>query len=149
MARERFCFPGTKRIDISDGDHIVVKTGLSAGDKRKMDNLAVVPVIHEGKYISDRVDFADYEFLRADLWIVSWSLTREIEGKVVQVPKSVASLKAMEEEDFDEINGLVFAHIMEWVSAKKARREAIKALHDGSSLPSKSTTKPSSEATSH
>lgn len=149
MARDRFCFPGTKRIEISDGDYIIVKTGLSAGEKRRMDNLAVTPIIHEGKYIADHVDFSEYEFLRTDLWITEWSITREVEGKVVKIPKSVASLKAMEEEDFEEINNAVFIHIMQWVAAKKALREAKlrKAITDDSSQPSKSTTKLSSEVT--
>ncbi|HLZ09525.1 MAG TPA: hypothetical protein VKT80_13100 [Chloroflexota bacterium] len=146
MARDRFCFPGTKRIDISDGDHIIVKTGLTAGEKRRMDNLAVSPIIDNGKYVGDRVDFTEYEFLRTDLWITDWSITREIDGRVVKIPKSVSSLKAMEEEDFEEINQAVFKHIMEWMQSKKSQRAARNA--GGNSLPSKSTTAPSSEATS-
>ena len=120
MPRERFTQPGTKRLEISDGDWLLVKTGLNAGDQRKQDTLAVVPVLIDGRTV-DRIDWSMYEFLRTDLWLVDWSLTKTENGKTVAITKSVDALRALDPDDFDEINNAVYRHIVEWVASRKKR----------------------------
>lgn len=140
MGRNRFASHGTKRIELADGDWIEVKTGLTAGEQRVQDQLALVPVVVDG-LVHERIDWSKYEFLRTDLWITSWSLTRQTaDGKEVPVLKSVATLQAMESEDFDEINEAVYAHIKEWIAAKKVLRAAQKETASAQPAPSDSLT---------
>lgn len=122
MARDRFAVLKTKRIDLSDGDWIDIKTGLTAGEQRIQDSLAIVPTRLEDGTVVDRIDWSQYEFLRADLWITDWSLTQRIGDKDQPRPKTVSALKALDPDDFDEINTAVYTHIQDWIKAKKAKR---------------------------
>jgi hypothetical protein len=121
MSRDRFVVSGVKRIEISDGDWIDVKTGLTAGEQRQQDSFAIVPHRLDDGTVVDRVDWSMYEFLRTDLWIKDWSLTKTIEGKVTPIPKSISALQALDPDDFNEINKAVYAHILEWLAGKAAR----------------------------
>jgi hypothetical protein len=134
VPRDRFCNLGTKKIELSDGDWVEVKTGLTAGDQRKQDSLALSPVMINGDVVDHR-DWSLYEFLRTDLWVVAWSLIRNGQP----VPKTVAALQALEPEEFDEINNAVYAHIKEWADAKKAKRAAAQTAQPGSSASPTST----------
>lgn len=122
MTRNRFASVDSDRIQLSDGLWIEVKSELDAGDQRKMDSLAVVPIVIDEKIV-DRVDWSKYELLRTHLWLTGWNLTRlDKDGKDYQVPLSIDSLAALTNEDFDEINSAVYKHIMTTVMEKKSKR---------------------------
>lgn len=121
MARDRVAKLETKRIEISDGDWIQVKTRLNAGDQRKHDALGIVPIFIDGA-LHDRIDWSMYEFERADLWITDWSLTtKSSDDKVVPIPKTIDGLRALDDETFNEINAVLYQHILQIITAKKAR----------------------------
>jgi hypothetical protein len=122
MSRDRVSKQETKRLELSDGDWILVKARLNAGDQRKHDVLAVVPTLLNG-VVHDKIDWTIYEFCRADLWIVDWSLTTtSSDDKIVPLQKSFDSMRALDDESFNEINDAVLSHILEIVKAKKATR---------------------------
>jgi len=121
MARSRFITPGVTRIPISDGDWIDVKSELSAGDQRRQDVLAMHPRIIEGK-LMDVVDWSEYEILRAHLWLVDWSFIKLVNDKPTPVPITVDSIKSLDLETFEEINNLIFKHIMAVIAEKKTKK---------------------------
>lgn len=121
MGRNRFITPISKRIHISDGDWIEVKQELDAGDSRKQDSLAVVPVPIEVKgkvEIHDRVDFSQYEIMRTFLWLTDWSLCGP-DGN--RRPLTLEAVRSLDVDTFEEVNRAIFNHVMEMAAEKKTR----------------------------
>lgn len=116
MSRNRFIVPDTVKINLSDEEWIEIKKELNAGEERKQSALALVPIMLNGKIV-DRVDWSQYELLRAHLWLVNWHL-HDAEGNVP--PLTLDSLRALDITTFDEINDIIFKHVMETATAKKA-----------------------------
>lgn len=119
MSRNRFVISNqTVRIPLSEEEWIEVKKELNAGEERKASSLALVPTKVDGKII-DRVDWAVYELYRTHLWLVDWHIHDE-NGKVPSL--SLDSLKALDIDTFNEINDLIFKHILEQEKSKKAAK---------------------------
>lgn len=107
MPRPRFLRPETTRIEISQGDYLIVKTRLTAGEYRQM-------------YASMRRDDQQVDRLkvipgRVLAYLVDWSIVG-LDGKKVEIlnqPPDVvrAALDAMDVESYKEISDAVDAHI--------------------------------------
>jgi hypothetical protein len=127
------------RLEISEGDWLLVKSGLDTADQRKMSALAVKTIRLPDGAVVDRVDWSLYELLRTDLWLVDWSLTKpDKDGTPVKVEKSLESLKALDPPDFDEINDKVYEHMLEWRRKKFPSEKETTPPPAGSSSPTSS-----------
>ena len=118
MSRNRFLQPEIVRIALSEEEWIEIKKELNAGESRKQASLAMFPVMLDGKVV-DRIDWSQYELLRANLWLTAWHL----HDSAGNVPKlSLDALRALDVETFEEINNAIFKHIMETIELKKASK---------------------------
>lgn len=118
MSRNRFIVPDTVRIPLSNEEWIEIKKELNAGEERKQSALALVPILLNGKIV-DRVDWSQYEILRALLWLVKWHVHDE-KGEVP--PLTLDSIRALDVETFNEINDHIYVHVMEIAALKKAAK---------------------------
>lgn len=135
MPRNRFAGTGEKRIEISDGDFIIVKEGLDAGDQRKQAALSVVAYKLPNGEVVDRVDWSRYELERTALWLLGWSLQKpDAQGVMQPMPATLDSLKALEPKDFEEINEAVYKHMLEWRAKKLPSKKEVTPLSADSSL---------------
>lgn len=118
MSRNRFITTERIRINLSDEEWIEIKKELNAGEERKQASLALVPIVVEGKIV-DRIDWSQYELLRTSLWLVDWHI-HDADGKVPVL--SLDSIRALDVETFEEINGAIFKHLMELAVSKKVAK---------------------------
>lgn len=134
MSRNSFAGSDVTRIYLDDAkeEWFEAKDELNAGEDRKQAHLALVPfeiaeldgegrpVVGEDgkpvKRIIDRIDWSDYELLRANLWITAW----HIHDKKGNVPTlSLDAIRALKTEVFNHMNLLLYGHIMGKIQEKK------------------------------
>lgn len=146
MGSSRFVRPETKTIHISDGDWLLVKKRLSAGEQRA--TLARLYVENpDGRYHSNPLQTG---IATITAFLLDWSLTDE-DGKPVvirglSVDDLVAVLDALDLESFAEIKDAINEHenamIAERAAEKKTRSgvrpssATSSSLHDSISIPS-------------
>lgn len=137
MSRNSFAETDVTKIYLDDmkEEWFEAKNDLNAGEDRKQAHLALVPIQIEdldaegkpildaegkpSKRILDRIDWSQYELLRAHLWITAW----HIHDKQGNVPAlSLDSIRALSVETFNNINLLLFAHMMKQAAEKKKER---------------------------
>lgn len=122
-----FAVPEVVRLNLKiEGEWIEIKKVLNAGEERKQAFLAKTHVVVDGK-LYDTVDWSEYEFLRDDLWITAWHI-HDAQGNVP--PKSVAALKALTVEKFNEIDNAVLAYIINQATEKKKERMTPPSLNE-------------------
>ena len=124
MGRSRVIKPETIRVEISDGDYIVVRKELNNGQQKKLENCGLMPpMIVDGRVVQP-VDWERHDLERALVFLTGWSLADD-NGELM--PIDISSLRAIDPSTFEEINHAVVTHIMEIAAAKKAARDAKKA----------------------
>lgn len=132
--RNRFVVPETVRYTLSEDEWIEVKKELNAGEERKLASLAMVPtpITVDGKTkIVDRIDWSQWDLLKAELWMTSWHL-HDSTGNVP--PLSLDSLKALDIKTFSEITSIIDRHAIESQSAKKGNASQSGTKSDQTSL---------------
>lgn len=122
--RSRMRRPETVRIDISDGDYLIVKKHLTAGEQRGM----FARMIRDER---DTVNPLKVGMSQILAYLLDWSLI-DLDGKPVKIadqPESAvqAALDAIDVESFDEILTAIKQH----EAAMKAEREKEKKQRDG------------------
>lgn len=112
----------TERIPLSDGDWIEVRKKLNTGEQKRLDEVGkVAPVMVGGKIIFP-IDWAVYEVDRAAIWLLDWSI-KDAADKPVAL--SVDAIRALDPDDFEEINTAIVNHMAKVKTesdAKKASR---------------------------
>ena len=115
MPRNRFVDPDTKRLDMSDGDWIEVKTRLSWGDTLLIQSSSV----KGANFATDEVsmDLRRSKLTRFFVWLTDWSFT---DGAGKRVKLTMDALEALEPDDAEEIDEVLTVHIEAIEASKKA-----------------------------
>jgi hypothetical protein len=118
--RDRFASGAAVRLELSDGDWVLVRAELSYGQQRRLaaSGLSGVPqALMEqgagGEALS--VDLASYDLARLAVWVLDWSL---VDGDGERVLVSREAIEALHPDTAAEINAALDAHI-EALEAKK------------------------------
>lgn len=119
----RFVRPETVKLDLSNGDWILIKKRLSAGEQREAFNRAYVQgedgtfVVHPGRIWLSMVS----------AYLIDWSLTDTSGEQVVIRGESTAVLEAtlngLDPDDFNEIRQAVEQHEKRMIAARDAEKK--------------------------
>lgn len=115
MGRNRFVTPEVVRLPISDGDWIEIKKRLNAGEARALENAGLKPPIKVDGKIIQPIDWAIYDLVRAQIFLVNWSLcgpdgtTMGLKDRDGNVDINV--LKGLDVPTFDEITKVIFLYV--------------------------------------
>ena len=123
MGRDRFVDPEVVRVELSDGDWLDVKKRLGTGERLTLKSAAFGRMAAGPSAGGERgtteaeigVDYRRYYITQVRIWVVGWSFTKK--GK--PVPVSDATIAALDEETFDEIEVALNAHMEAMEAAKK------------------------------
>jgi len=114
--RSRFTAPTTRRVELSEGDWIEIKDGLSYGEQKRLSSASVkTSMTTAGAAPEMTVDFEQYALLRISLWVVDWSFEDQ-NGNRVRV--TMEAIAALTQETGDEIDEALTEHI-EAIEAEK------------------------------
>lgn len=124
----RFVTPAEVHIPLSDGDYLIVKATLNAGETRAL--FARMRMADD----PDRVDPLQVGIALAVGYLLDWSLT-DAQGRLVSIreqpPEVVqAALDNLEYDDYQEVLEAVQAHdqkILDARAEKKTRRAGLTA----------------------
>lgn len=128
MSRNRFTVVEHTTIPLSGDEWIMVKKDLNNGDAKLLDEAGLNhPVLVEGKIIRP-IDWSRYEIERAAIYLLDWNL-RDGNNKEMPLKKAdgtidINMLKALNPEDFDEVNAAILKHALERGKEKNALRES-------------------------
>lgn len=118
--RSRFASGAAVRLELSDGDWVLVRAELTYGQQRRLAGagLSGVPaaLAAQGQGESLSVDLAAYDLERLCTWVLDWSF-RDADGDRVVVSRE--AVEALHPDTAAEINRALDAHI-EALEAKKA-----------------------------
>lgn len=115
--RNRFASGAAVRLDLSDGDWVLVHAELSYGQQRRLAAAGLTGVdasAAEGDRL--RFDLAAYDIEKLVTWVMDWSF-RDEEGARVDVSRE--AIESLHPDAAAEIAGALDAHIKE-LEAKKA-----------------------------
>ena len=115
--RDRFASGAAVRLEVSDGDWVLVRRELSYGQQRRLAASGLTgidPAVTEGQRL--QVDLAAYDLERLVVWVLDWSF-RDADGEPVVVSRE--AVEALHPDTAAEINAVLDAHI-EAQDAKKA-----------------------------
>lgn len=105
----RVVLPGSKKIEISNGDWLLVKTQLNAGEERAI--MARTYTRDAGKLVVDPVQVGRSICIG---YLIDWSLTDPEGGKLEirdQHPDAIGqALDSIDLDSFDEIRKAIEAH---------------------------------------
>lgn len=129
----RFTVPAVDRVMISDGDWIEVKRDLNVGEVKKMESAgqSPTPVMLAGVPINP-IDWERYEFERAAIYLVDWSL-RDAKDKPVTLKDKegnidLSKLRALSPDSFKEISDAIMKHAVDRSRQRAQEAEAEKKL---------------------
>jgi len=135
----RFVRPETVKLDLSNGDWILIKKRLSSGEQRDAFSRAYVQG-EDGKFV---VHPGRIGLSMVSAYLIDWSLTDTSGEQVVIRGESTAiveqMLNGLGTEDFDEIRIAIDAHEQRMVAereAQKKTRSGVTASSAISALPS-------------
>jgi len=136
-----FVRPETTRLELSDGQWILVKRRLNAGEQRAAFRRQYTPNPDTGKL---QVNPDGIGIAMVTAYLIDWSLTdhRDAPVEIAQQPFEVvlAALDNLEDDRFDEIKTAIEAHD----AAQRKAREQEKKLRAG--VTTSPTTSPSPDA---
>lgn len=116
--RSRFASGAAVRLELSDGDWVLVRRELTYGQQRRLAaaGLSGVPsaLVGEGQGLT--MDLAAYEIEKLATWVIDWSL-RDDDGDRVDVSRE--AIEALHPDTAEEITRALDSHI-EALEAKKA-----------------------------
>ena len=107
------------RHPLSSGGWVEIKRNLNIAEQRRMETLALVPY-KIGNEVLNRIDWSQYEILRAELWLTDWLM---LDSKDKPRDLSLDAIKALDPDVFEEISGFILARILVLGQEKKTRRE--------------------------
>lgn len=117
--RPRFASGAAVRLDVSDGDWVLVRAELTYGQQRRLASagLSGVPeaLAEQGQGASLSLNLAAYDLERLVVWLLDWSFT-DVDGD--RVPVSREAIEQLHPDTAAEINAALDAHI-EAAAAKK------------------------------
>lgn len=131
MGRNRFAGPSVpKRIPLSDGDWIEVRTRLNNGEAKKLEMAGLMPPIrtapdatHPFGEILTPIDLERYELERAAIYLLDWSFRNEADKPIALNGRDgtvdLGALRALHPEDFEEVNTAIVTHIIATAKEKK------------------------------
>jgi hypothetical protein len=117
VRRDRFASGGQVRLDLSDGDWVLVRAELTYGQERRLATAGLTGVdatATEGDRL--KVDLAAFELEKLATWLLDWSLV-DADGERVLVSRE--AVEALHPDTAAEINAALDRHI-EGLEAKKA-----------------------------
>lgn len=92
MARNRFVGLDTVRLDLSEGDYIVVKQAITFEESEKLNAAGFNSSFNMDGTPNLAVDWVKFKFNRFETWLVEWSFTNG-DGKPVDLtPQAIRSL---------------------------------------------------------
>lgn len=116
MPRKRGVTHKTDTLQLSDGDHLVVKSSLSAGEENDLTFRSVRGYSQnaEGKLRTDP-DTEKMSFVMAAIYIVAWTLIGQDDRPIVwtinaSLDEKIAILRGLDAETWAEVNAAVAAH---------------------------------------
>lgn len=125
MGRVRTIVPDSRRLELSDGDWMVVKRRLTAGERKSVTQSLMLRTAADGTRSHDYLSFTFDSVL---VYVLEWSLS-DSKGKTLPITR--ATLENLDEADFDELEKAVDAHEAEMkqeiAEAKKAHGETTAA----------------------
>jgi len=117
VRRHRFADGSAVRLELSDGDWVLVRQELSYGQQRRLAAAGLTGLDNATSGADHlRVDFAAYDLERLAVWVLDWSF-RDADGDHVTVSR--AAIESLHPDTAAEINRALDAHI-EAQEAKKA-----------------------------
>jgi len=135
VRRERFARGDAVRLELSDGDWVLVHSELSYGQQRRLATVGLTGVpaalAGEGGGQQLNVDWARFEVERLVTWVMDWSF-RDGDGDHVVVSRE--SIERLNPDTAQEINAALDAHI-EAQAAKKAPSSPVATDAPGPSRP--------------
>ena len=114
---DRFASGATARLELSDGDWVLVRAELTYGQQRRLAGAGLTGIdasATAGERL--KVDLAAYDLERLATWVMDWSF-RDGDGDRVTVSRE--AIEALHPDTAAEINAALDAHI-EALEAKKA-----------------------------
>lgn len=114
---DRFASGAAVRLELSDGDWVLVRAELSYGQQRRLAGAGLTGIdasATAGERL--KVDLAAYDLERLATWVIDWSL-RDGDGDRVTVSRE--AIEALHPDTAGEINAALDKHV-EALEAKKA-----------------------------
>lgn len=116
MARNRFVQPDTVRIDLSDGDYIIIKKELNAGEQRRVFS-DFVKEARSGEAF--QLDPEKVGLTKILGYLIAWSFV-DADGKPVEV--SEGAVKSLDMASFREVKDAIDAHDDQVEKDREARK---------------------------
>lgn len=119
MSRNRFADLTTIRLDLTDGDWVEVKNGLTYYEQEQISS-ALMRSLRAG---DDEIgiDWAKHRMLRLEHWLTDWSF-KGPDGKPTKLSR--ITLMSLDADTAGEINTALDAHIEKLDAQKKERATA-------------------------
>jgi hypothetical protein len=126
MARCPLVKPATARLSLSEGDYVVVKQELTAGEHREM----FVSQLN-ATALGDRptLDLQNVGINKVLVYVVEWSFVG-FDGNALEITREV--LDKFDSTTFQEIVTAVDAHHEAWEKAVDARKNALAGATESS-----------------
>jgi hypothetical protein len=121
--------PNTKRIELSEGDHIVIKKRLSIGEVKQIENASLRTLYGQrgpNGLPKTEVDEEGYAMVRLFTWLVEWSFA-DPSNPENTLPITLQAIAALDPDDYDEIERAINRHLMDDAAAKKSKASATTA----------------------
>jgi len=117
VRRDRFASGGQVRLDLSDGDWVLIRTELTYGQQRRLAHSGLTGIDRaaaEGEQL--KVDLAAFDIERLVTWLLDWSFV-DADGERVVVSRE--AIEALHPDTAQEIDAALDAYL-EGQAAKKA-----------------------------
>jgi hypothetical protein len=114
--RNRFVQPETIRLDLSDGDYIIIKKELNAGEQRRVFSGFVKDARSGEAWVVDPEKVGLTKMLG---YLISWSFV-DADGKPVDVSES--AIKGLDMASFKEVKDAIDAHDEQIEKDRAARK---------------------------
>lgn len=108
----RFVTPDVVRIPLKNGEWIEIKRELTVGEEKRFRSAGLKNMKAEDGGSSIEIDWTAMALARVETYLLEWSATRtDAAGKTVSVPVTRKNIEALTQDDFDEIDQAIQAHI--------------------------------------
>lgn len=125
MGRNRVVSMVTKRLEISDGDWVEVRTQLNNGEYKRLESCGRKFVTVDGK-VMQVIDWEVHDMERVAIYLTDWSL-KGPDGKDLPLKDkdgnvSLDALRAVDVETFMEVETAILKHVLDQAKEKNASR---------------------------
>lgn len=123
VKKSRFAKADLVRLELSDGDFIVIRSMLNVRQKKQVEAAGFQRMLTatedqvKQKTVNVAVDMREYSFARTLAYVHSWSFVDE---NGAPVPFDRDALEALTSEAFEEIENRITKYLNEQEAAKKA-----------------------------